>query len=603
MKTKLLYSTLLSTFLLFTGCVKEDNTQRMSGPEATLLLNIPTPSVGSGEDEIKEVRVVSFVPRAADNAAGWMEVNGGRKALESSQITQALRTGVRDIYVFANETAVDGLSDQLNDMRSLSDLEAIRVPYNASMTPPFLSSSVHPNLSIQEQGNPSIEASLVRTVSRIRLNIVYTWGHGDPSGLDDELVIDGVSVENLPEYSYLIGKKYHDNTRVSSPMLEGDVLKNTSTDHNTYMSQTLLMYVPEFLNPYNYHGDYAYIFISGYLSKYPWVRLYYKIPFGDGMGGGMGANPHTDYSITRNTDYKIRALINSYGLDNVTIYADVRDWDLVQSPSEVGGYFELLGVFHENGTPLADYGNILTAGEKIMIRCKSSGDKGWTAYLYDRDGVKLSEQFWQGPAHSESFVEFTIPPLKSSLDHDEYTVQIPHPTIASKSIKLNFVQADGMILHADGLYSRIGKYGLQVAKRGNLLPRADNVAAEYDLYKSWSTENIFIGAKNGSHGGGKESMDIVMSLDIEKYPAFNECRKLGAGWYLPSMSEFQLFTKNQGLMSDPFKTSSQGGSTYWTSTESNFENAIIMPKEYNDDHAVYYVAKERQYGLRCVRYL
>lgn len=601
MKMKLLYSTLLSTTLLFASCVKEDNTQQMErGPEATISLKVPTQvaSVGSGEDEIRDVRIVSFVPSTAPNNEGRLDVNGGNISLIANPITQTLRTGVRDVYVFANETQVDGLTSELNAVQSLDDLASIQIPYRRTLAPPFFSYSVEPNFEIKKENNTSIDAKVVRTVSKVRLNIVYTWG--PDTDLYEELVIRSVQVVNLPVYSYLIGKEYNGGQYqyTSSQKLEGDVLKNTSVVPNEYRSQTLIIYVPEFLGASEYDGKHAYILIYGYIPDHPSVWISYEIPLGD----GIGSTPMTDYNITRNTDFKIQATIKSYGPDNLIIKTDVQDWDMVESPSDVGEYFEFFKALHEDGTPLTDYGNIVTAGEKIKIYCKASS-KGWTAYLYDRDGFKLSEQVVQGPGCGELFVEFTIPPLDSSLDYDEYTVQIPHPTLASKSIKLNFVQADGMILAADGFGSGVGKYGLQVAKKGNLLPRADNVAAEYDLSKPWSTENVFIDAKHSEYGGGKTNMDIIMSLDIEKYPAFNECRKLGVGWYLPSLSEFTLFVTKQSLLSDPFKIPSKGNYTYWTSTETDFENAITMPKDYTNRQVVYYEPKRMQYSLRCVRYL
>lgn len=610
MKNKLLYINLLNIISLFASCVKEDNMQLPSGSDATLSLNFPTRSAGYGEYEVTDVRIVSFIPESATTAPGVLDVNGGKRELNPyGNILQTLRTGVRDVYVFTNEP--EDIGRELEAMKSLTDLARIKIPYTAgTLTPPFFGYHVE-NREIKSGENPVMDANALRTVSKVELIITYTWG--PTTNLHEELVMESVQVKNLPKHSYLIGRPYDlVGDYIDSEIITGFPLDNRTTIPNTYRSRPLSIYIPEFLGASADNGKHAYIEIIGHLANDPTISCTYTIPLGD----GMVSTPMTDYNITRNTEYQIVATIESYGqTNNIGITANVVDWNEVESPSEVGDYLRFSDGRHANWAILTDYDTVSVRGEEIEMYCRSNTGRGCTAYLYDKDGVKLGTHVAKSEApHGVQAVKLTIPPLSSSLDHNEYTVEIHDPNPAVKPVKLHFIQAEGLILNADLLKNigggfvppatfPAGKYGIQVAKIGNVLPRADVAALSIDPFLNWSNDLIFTGVTDPFGWDGKEDTEALLALGPEKYPAANNCRNLGPEWYLPARNVFsRSIAENQGCLTAPFKLYLKGYRVFYsTSSESDERTITVIENKLGDAGATYSDKKNVRNYVRCVR--
>lgn len=589
MKSKLLYGIILSIILVLAGCTKEDTKSSKwvsDGVDATLSLRIPAQAdVVSNEDKVTDVRIVSFVPSTATTAPGLLDVNGGKQPLPASgPITQILRTGVRDIHIFANEDRVTGLTNQLNTTRSLTDLATIKLPYSGTLAPPFLCHYVQPSFEIKEAGTPLIDSKVVRTVSKVKLTLTYEWGEGTP--LSEELVIDKVQVKHLPKYSYLIGNSYDGVDFADSEILEGTALANQSLLPNEYKSGELIIYIPEFLGATA--NNYTFVEVSGHMVSNSYITCTYKIP----LGGVMQIDGTvTNYNIPRNTQFNINATIKSYGkVDNMAVKIIVLPWNVVGMDEEVGYFLNYNRVTHGDGTPLLDRENINIAGEKITIYCKTNVG-GWHASLYKAGGgAKIADSGTTAvvTTGTEQSVSFDIGALGASLNHDEYVVKIFHPVhapeLSGKTIKtLEYVQADGLILNKDLLKgdeeggnqwpNPPGKYGLQIARKGNVLPKNPALAA--DIKRPWSATQVKLGVTSLDVGQGKSNTAKLVALGTE-YDAANYCYKLDLGheWYLPSLSETKILKLNQTVFGDKYSFNQY--SLYITSSESSSEYVYYL---------------------------
>lgn len=321
---------LLGAILLFVSCVKENVELAREESEAILRFAIPAETV-SVEDFIGKVRIATFGVEES-SIAGVLDVNSGPLALSEPH---TLHTGVRDVYVFSNED--DALTEKFDAMRNLSDLAAIQIPYNPPMTAPFFG-IYKTQLEIKSTGNAPISGSVKRAVCKIKLLLNYRWGE-EADVLPKELMIDKVQVKHLPNYSYVVGKAYDGGVYdyKGSEILEGSILANKSTTPTKeYKSDTLTIYIPEFLGASASH--YAYIEILGHVVGGSTISRYI-IP----LGGEMESNGTViDYGIPRNTAFQINATIKSYGeLNNIIVETNVKDWNRVDNPVEVGRYAKI----------------------------------------------------------------------------------------------------------------------------------------------------------------------------------------------------------------------------------------------------------------------
>lgn len=405
------------------GCTK-DSLSPQDSSQQTLLLKVETPTAAaeSDEDIISDARVIVF------RDANTLDANSGKKTITSGEtITQTVTAGTRDIYVFANESQVQGMTAKLDGVRTLSALQAIQVPYSADIAPPFLS-SVKETKTLTD--NTSMTANVERIVSKVVLTIKYEWLG---------LTIDRVQVKNLPPFSYLIAQPYTQTAYVNSKVIEGTDLDDINPDDGfTYQSKPLTIYIPEFLGATSAAGRHAYLEIVGH---YGVVTSTYRMPLSSNMAAD-GTITGTNYDIARNTAFIIDATIKDFGeLNNIVIAVELQHWEMVNStPEDVGHYVVFTKAEHGDGTLLTDNGHITAAGETIKIYC-TSGTGGWIASLRNGKGVEISSRTAPLSSDPEQVVELLVPALDPSLNRDELTIEVYHPSIAMKAHKLRFVQS------------------------------------------------------------------------------------------------------------------------------------------------------------------
>lgn len=626
MKIKLLYCTLLSTTLLFTGCVKEDNTQQMErGPEATISLRVPTraASEGSGEDEIRDVRIVSFVPSVSMNNEGRLDVNGGSMPLIANPITQTLRTGVRDIYVFANETQVDGMTSQLNAVQSLDDLASIQIPYPGMLVPPFLSYSVEPNFEIKKENNASIDAKVVRTVSKVRLTIDYKYGQD--TGLPERLVMVQVQVKRMPKYSYLVANNslYDPNEGFAESEVihasSHDVLDNTSQEIGRYTSGEIVIYIPEFLNVSEEIS--SYIEILAHPEDNPHILCRYKIP----LGYGMGWSQMSDYAIPgrndipRNTEFIINATIKSYGqTDNISIHANVVDWNEVNTKPDVGGIIKFdKATFMSNDAgaveaSVARDGNLSDMGGVLTLSYWTNVGE-WYAITRDSDGKVIAQSQPTAPVTNVDELQLQSTTIQiPRIDYyygQDYTVSIHHPVYGYNPIKpidkFHFTQFGGFIPNSEllkgvivgsKLYQwpedKLPPRGLQIAKMGNVLPTG--VKKPDDPEMIWCTIKDDLTGVGPDLGSGRGSYAQLKARGAVDYPIGQACNDLGPEWYVPSEHELLLISAKVETLGSSY----QRNSSYWCLTEVDSQYSFIVHSSYNSTEFIYkYLARR----VLCVR--
>lgn len=622
MKMKLLYSTLLSTTLLFASCVKEDNTQQMErGPEATISLKVPTQvaSVGLGEDEIKDVRIVSFVPSTAPNNEGRLDVNGGNKSLIANPITQTLKTGVRDVYVFANETQVDGMTSKLNAVQSLDDLASIQIPYSGTLASPFFSYSVEPNFEIKKENNTSINAKVVRTVSKVRLTIGYKSGLS--TGLPEGLVIDQVQVKQLPKHSYLVTNNSlydpNDGYADSEVIVRGtdDVLNNKSQEYQRYTSGEIVIYIPEYLNVPDVF--YSYIEILGHPEDNEGIQCKYKIP----LGYGMGVTPIQDYDIPRNTEFIINATIKSYGeTDNISIQANVVDWDLVNTRPDVGGIIKFdKATFMSNDAEAVEASverdaNVSDMGGVLTLSCWTNAG-GWYTITRDKDGKVIAQTQPTASVTKTDELQLQSTTIQiPQIDYyygQDYTVSIHHPVYTSYPIKpidkFHFTQLGGFIPNSELLKGvraeneliqwpadKLPPHGLQIAKIGNVLPTG--VEKTDDPKIQFSLKFEVTGITEKALGSGRDNYAQLKLKDAVNYPIGQACKHLGPEWYIPSQYELHLIHANKSTLGSSYKFIT---GYYRSTTEHNDINSVVV----NFFSGIWEKVNKTNYNYRgrCVR--
>lgn len=116
--------------------------------------------------------------------------------------------------------------------------------------------------------------------------------------------------------------------------------------------------------------------------------------------------------------------------------------------------------------------------------------------------------------------------------------------------------------------------GLQVAKRGNILPDG-GAALERDPACTWSSEAELVGTSK-FYGNGSKNTKAMMSKvrPFVTYAAAQACTKLGAGWYLPSSYEMKLIVDSGSYLGASYKVLSRD--SYWTSTEVSATKASFV---------------------------
>lgn len=571
------------------GCTKESLSPQ-DGPLETLSLKVETPSAAaeSDEDIISDARIIAF------RDANTLDANSGMKTIAAGgSITQTVTSGIRDIYVFANESQVQGMTTQLDGVRTLSALQAIQVPYSVDIAPPFLS-SVMETKTLTTDAN--MTANVERTVSKVVLTVGYEWGAGKP--LSEELVIDRVQVLNVPEFSYLIGKDYDGAKFTSSREVATttELANQSTTPLSSYLSKPLTIYIPEFLGATDAADDHAYLEIVGHLESDPAITSTYRMPLSSNMAAD-GTITGTNYDIARNTAFTINATIKSFGeLNQIEIGSEIEAWQTVNSTPEDVGHYVFLESVTADGVTIADGSNLHDMGTKLKVTCKTNIG-GWYTVTRDMDNNIIdksspTESVTSG-APSQS-VEIDIPKLAELTYGQNYTISIYQSNIApeesvGRPVKvLKFTQYGGFIpnslLSAEGWPANPErKKGLQIAKRGNKkLP--SGVAETDDPTMWWKTSHTLTAGgvelisdlTTAKLGMGKSSTDaMVATPDLAAaHPAANYCREMGPEWYLPSIAELKLIYNNMVYLGTSYSYPPR--TNYWSATEQLMAYSFCM---------------------------
>lgn len=572
-----------------TGCSKESLSPQ-DGSQQTLSLKVETPSAAaeSDEDLISDARIIAL------RDANTLDANSGMKTIPAGggSITQTVTTGTREIYVFANESQVQGMTAQLDNVRTLSALQAIQVPYSVDIAPPFLSSVMETKTLTD---NTSMTANVERIVSKVVLTIKYEWETPDTEDLGS-LTIDRVQVKNLPKYSYLIAKNYSEANDVDSKVIEGADLDDISADRYTYQSKPLTIYIPEFLGATDAAGRHAYLEIVGHLNSNPAITSTYRMPLSSNMAAD-GTITGTNYDIARNTAFTIDATIKDFGgLNNIEIGSEIEAWQTVNSTPEDVGHYVFLESVTADGVTIADGSNLHDMGTKLKVTCKTNIG-GWYTVTRDMDNNIIdksspTESVTSG-APSQS-VEIDIPKLAELTYGQNYTISIYQSNIApeesvGRPVKvLKFTQYGGFIpnslLSAEGWPANPErKKGLQIAKRGNKkLP--SGVAETDDPTMWWKTSHTLTAGgvelisdlTTAKLGMGKSSTDaMVATPDLAAaHPAANYCREMGPEWYLPSIAELKLIYNNMVYLGTSYSYPPR--TNYWSATEQLMAYSFCM---------------------------
>lgn len=608
MKRRQAYSIFLVLILFFTSCTKEQLTTQKGDP-ATLSLSIDSRADLSAENKVEHIRVLTF-GALGGSAVGSLDINSGMIGLPvSGKVTTSLNTGVRDIHVISNEGSIPGLSARLDAVRNITDLKNISIPYNGTITPPFLGHYLNEAVEISKENTSAMKAEMVRTVSKVNLTINYMWGVGNP--LLEEIVIDKVQVKHLPEYSYLIGKKYDGSNYVNSEILEGAILNNQPTATSTYTSKPLVIYIPEFLDAT--HDNYAYLEIKAHI-KSTGIVCTYKLPIANAMNG-TGAITNGNYSIVRNTSFNVNATIKSFGeAENMTVKVKVLPWNVVNQNDETGRFITLDKATDAADKPIADGSNLDDTGATLKVVCNTDIG-GWYTVTRDMNNkiVHKSSPTASVSGATSQTIKVTIPELVATAYGQNFTVSIYHPIIAMESVGpikvLKYTQYGGFIpnsvlIAAGWPADKLPANGLQLAKRGNQrLP--SGVADTLDQERKWKivlsvtagveTIDDFAQAKLGMGKGSTDAMVATSALAAEHIAA-NYCREMGPDWYLPSVAELVLIYNNHST----FGASYTFGATTlcWSATQLDTSVGWFV---YFSSGDPFKVNKTFPNGVRCVR--
>lgn len=525
------------------GCNKEGALPEQT-LEATLLLKVAS-GIGSAvdpENQLNEVRVLSF--HASGSATGLLDVNGGKQQLPTDRpLTQTMHMGVRDIYVIANESEVSGLTNTFNGMRNLTDLAAIKLPYEPlTMAPPIVS-TYNEQIDIKNDGATRVDATVVRTLSKVVLTLSYEWGRNKP--IPEDFVILSVQVKNLPEYSYLIGNDYDGTVFTSSREVTADELVNQSTTPNSsYLSKPLIIYIPEFIGASSAKGKHAYIEIVGHCTSKPAVTSTYRMPLSSNMTTD-GTIAGDNYDIARNISFAINATINGMGESNL-IYIQVypQDWSEVESiPEDVGDYL----IVDETTKPLK-----FTLKEDITIKAS------------DLSKVTISSK---NNKLDWAIVDNTI----SVGVKDEFATDVPQAAIDKLIITLGQFTRRVNIDYSPSVAQRFAKGNIVFSTDyKSLTIGAYNTPHRYDVVFKWST---YIGMRICDDSSNPLSVaqvvykpavsGITTPIEILPYPILSEQME-----YVGQDKDFLKFLNDQpGLVNqgygDPCRQMGKVDGKYW----------------------------------------
>lgn len=564
------------------SCSKEQlshDTQIATGNPVEMQLTVDTPmssAVSNNETDINRLRVVVFGSTTAPDAGKLILNKFYSTAPAGNSFKDIITSGKRDIYIIVNEP-LSGGGAQLDSYKNIATVGDIRnlsliydgagaaTVYSPSEIPMFVR---HLDQQILIDSPNVISGTVERVMAKVSMKL-NVKNSNFPSG--KHVVVDNITIKNLPESSSWIGSDYV-GALVNS---EKQYIQVVTPEVGYDASSNNTFYVPEYImaNPDN--G--AYIEIKGHPNGEPNRVNTWKVKLGDAMDDtGIYGDK---YNITRNRHYTFTGDIKTYGdMSDLAVKVTVLPWNTVNMDEEVGRYVAFSKVTNATGVDIADGSYLNEMGETIKVSCTTNVG-GWYVVMRNAKGdvVYTSTPTEAVTSSTEQTVDLVVPEVLHDEPTPHSTITIYHSLLANESISsvasLRFVQKNGII--PTSVLATVGwpedklpAKGLQVAVMGNLQPGDTPVTDDpYMQVKTNQRATIGVESVNQAYecvyGMGKSSTDAMMLSPIE-HPAAVYCRAMGPDWYLPSYLELKLFYDYRELLGTPYSFKPSG---YWSATE------------------------------------
>lgn len=592
--------------LLFMSCSQEQLTDDQGGAfgtpvEVRLQINTPQGSYSSdNENAINRLRLVVFSSLGSPDAGKLILNKYYATAPVGNSLREIIISGKRDIYIIVNEPLSGGGAelDSYKNIATAADIRNLSLVYQGAgsvgvYTPTEIPMFIkHTNQLIKPDMPNDIDGRVERTMAKVTMKL-NVKNSNFPTG--KHVVIDNMQIKNLPEKSYLIAQIYTDALVAS----EKQNVSVVATESGYDFSSNNTFYVPEYI--FNNPDMGAYIEITGHLNDEPNKERSWTVNLGDAMDdAGRYGN---QYHITRNRHYAFTGNVKGNGHTNdLSVKVNVLPWNTVTMDDATGRYVTFDKVTDDGGITIADGSDLDIQATAFKVVCNTSIG-GW--YVVTRDMnhavVHKSMSTESVSAATSQTVRVTIPPFAGPIQI--YTVNIYHPTIAPESeapVKsISFAQTDdnsvilnSVLLNAGWDPNKLPLNGLQVAKRGNLLP--SEIALTDDPKMQWSTVKEKTGITSKALGTGKNNYALLQALGRD-YPVSQACKNLGAGWYLSSISELAIFASNKNRLGDSYSFIND---FYWSSMEDNAEYSWSL--KFSSNLSAAYI-KANTCRVRCIR--
>lgn len=320
------------------SCIAENEITEEAMPDGkNVRLGINTRSFSDGTDEqVNTIRIIQVARTIAQSVKSNRFINSPTDPLSVEGLT-----GNYDIYVIANENNDGSRLTTLDNVKSLSELKEIVLPYtvaNRSQTNiPMLGVVENVTIGLPDNGQPSstnlgtvkvgdvnkgntLPVTLTRLAVRIDLTIK------SKSFAD----LSSVSFTGLPDGISLFGNEYEPATNKQQEVtVNRNVFANVTPVSGGYISEKKkeAIIMPSYLFVPTTDENKA-ASVEVYLDGKP-------VPFKAKIGHAALPSAVTkDYTLHPNTHYTLTALIAG---DELTIESQVRNWDTNEVDYPAGG--------------------------------------------------------------------------------------------------------------------------------------------------------------------------------------------------------------------------------------------------------------------------
>lgn len=615
---------LLSIALSIVGCSKEQlvDTSIEVGDTVEMRVKVDAPagsSVANAEDAINRIRLVIFGSMGSPDAGRLIMNKFYATVPAGNNFKEEITTGKRDIYIIANEP-LSGLNEELANYKNISTVDDIRKlslvyegagsasVYTPSEIPMFMA---HVDKQILPDSPNEISGEVERVMAKVtmKLNVKHS---NFPVG--QQVVIDNITIKNLPSQSYLIAKNYSEALVSSEKQSVRVMTPETGYD----FSSNNVFYVPEYI--LSTADKSAYIEIMGHINGDPTIVSTWKIKLGDAMDdAGRYGNK---YDVTRNHHYTFVGDVKSYGeMNDLAVKVTVLPWNTVNMEEDMGHYVAFDKVTNASDVVIADGWNLNDMGETIKVYC-STNIGGWYTVTKDVKGKEIHRSKAVATVSVETVqsVDVVIPEI-GELDYQQsYTISIHQAAVASETVgpakELKLIQYGGFIPNSElrnidpvtniGWWpvGKLPPHGLHVAKRGyQKMP--DDIADDDDPSMRFTTVSSVAKETSSELGAGKSNMTVLVG---DEHLAFKYCRDMGPEWFLASSKELRLIAFKVHLLGSSYLFT-QKNLYHSSTTVLVFEGMDVGDSTMVDFNSTYnnrwflwneFSTIER---IRCVRYI